>query len=215
MIEAAYIAHTSECTGWDLDSILEGTIFKKSARTWRFPKDEEIQMLDWDFRRLDTRGLIATWQRHLSLAQAIPLDVVMSPDLWAHNWDWAITSYWSLKNACERVVMPVHVPPQLTEVDEQPEIAWPMGVCTKDHVAVCEVQDQVTHLLGGSPHGQLETAGYFPNLRTIDGNQAFWCAIRFGKVWNKRWIKPNPQLPNEECFRESVRNITEAWEVAE
>lgn len=209
MIEAAFIAHTSYCIGWDLDEILDGTLFKKSARTWRFPS-EEVQMLDWDFRRLEDRGFVATWQRHRNLAEACQyLEVVMSPDLWSDNWNWAIGAYWSLKNCCERVVMPVHIPPQKSD---GLEIAWPMGVWTEDHVAIWDVQDEVTHLLGGSPHAQLRLADYFPNLRTVDGNQAFWCAAKFGKYWKKSWTKPDPPLSTEECFRESVRNITEAWE---
>ena len=168
-------------------------------------------MLDWDFRRLEERGFPYTWHQHLWLAKNNSLEVIMSPDLWHGEWLQAYQAYHELKKHCPRVVMPVHVcPPEHKDI----EIAWPMGVWTKDYVAVWEVQDQVTHLLGGSPHAQLETAGYFPNLRTVDGNQAFWCAVHFGKYWKGRWVKPEPALPNEECFRRSVENITEAWEVA-
>ena len=213
MIEAAFIAHTSECSGWDLDDILKDTIFKKSARTWRFPKDEAVHMLDWDFRRLEARGFAHTWKQHLQIVKENNLEVVMSPDLFHNEWMQAYQAYFELQKHCSRVVMPIHVcPPDLAEIIE---IAWPMGVWTNDYMAVWEVQEQVTHLLGGSPHGQLDMAGYFPNLRTIDGNQAFWCAVRFGKYWKNRWIKPDPPLSNEECFRESVRNITEAWEAAQ
>ena len=208
MIEAAFIAHTSYCTGWDLDDILKGTIFKKSARTWRVPP-EPVQMLDWDFRRLEKRGFAHTWMRHLDLAKVSNFEVIMSPDLWHGEWEQAYTSYLMLKKYCLRVVIPVHVPPpEEVELD----IAWPMGVWTEDHVAIWDVSEQVTHLLGGSPHSQLELAAYFPNLRTVDGNQAFWCAVRFGKYWDGRWIKPDPPLSNADCFAESIRNITAHWE---
>jgi hypothetical protein len=207
MIETAYIAHTSYCTGWDLDDILKGTIFKKSARTWRIPP-EPVQMLDWDFRRLEGRGFEHTWNRHLHLAKTNDFEVIMSPDLWHGEWSQAIRAYFELKIHCPRVVMPVHVPPPDAM---RVEIAWPMGVWTEDHVAVWDVPEYVTHLLGGSPHSQLEMADYFPNLKTVDGNQAFWCAVKFGKYWDGRWIKPNPPLSNEECFTESVKNITAAW----
>ena len=208
MIEAAYIAHTSYCTGWDLDDILKGTIFKKSARTWRVPP-EPVQMLDWDFRRLEQRGFVPTWNKHLQLAMSNDFDVIMSPDLWHGEWSQAYLAYCKLKKYCSRVVMPIHVPPSECS---QVEIAWPMGVWTEDHVAVWDVSEQVTHLLGGSPHSQLELEAYFPNLKTVDGNQAFWCAVRFGKYWDGRWIKPDSPLSNEECFAESIRNITASWE---
>ena len=206
MIDAAYIAHTSECTGWDLDSILQGTIFQKSARTWRVPK-EPVQMLDWDFRRLAKRGFTATWDRHLTLARTREFEVIMSPDLWHDNEKQAKECYDFLREYAPRVVMPIHEIPPEWDI----EIAWPMGVWTEDNIAVWEVADQVTHLLGGSPHAQLDMAGYFPNLKTVDGNQAFWCAVRFGKYWDGRWISPEKPMSNEECFRRSVDNITDAW----
>ena len=215
MIDSAYIAHTSECSGWNLDDILKGTIFKKSARTWRFPEQEQVQMLDWDFRRLEGRGFANTWKQHLFLAKTNDFGVIMSPDLFHGEWMRAYSAYFELKKHCKRVVMPVHVCLPDTEESEEIEIAWPMGVWTKDYVAVWEVQEQVTHLLGGSPHAQLKMAKYFPNLRTIDGNQAFWCAVKFGKYWDKRWIKPDKILSNEECFRLSIENITDAWRLSE
>lgn len=207
---SAYIAHTSECTGWDLDDILKDTMFKKSARTWRFPKIEKVHMLDWDFRRIEQRGFLETWVRHLDLTVKNNLDVVMSPDYFPND-DWTnIFDYYEiLRKHNERVVMPIHTTiPDGYDI----EIAWPMGVWTQDYAPIWEVQDAVTHLLGGSPHAQLRFSHYFPNLKSIDGNQAFWCASRFGKYWRKRWIKPEPPMTNEECFRESVRNITNAWE---
>ena len=212
MIEAAYIAHTSQCSGWNLDDILQDTIFKKSGRTWRFPEEESVLMLDWDFRRIPYSGFEKTWEKHLSLAQENSFDVIMSPDLFSLNeWNDRIRQYEKLEKCSDRVVMPVHVCPESLDI----EIAWPMGVWTRDYVAVWEVQDSVTHLLGGSPHSQLKMSKYFPNLKTIDGNQAFWCAVRFGKYWDGRWICPENRISNEECFKKSVENITESWRLSE
>ena len=212
MIDSAFIAHTSQCSGWNLDDILQDTIFKKSGRTWRFPKEESVSMLDWDFRRIAISGFDQTWEKHLSLAQENSFEVIMSPDLFSKtDWDDRIRQYEKLEKCSDRVVMPVHVCPESLDI----EVAWPMGVWTRDYVAVWEVQDSVTHLLGGSPHAQLQMAGYFPNLKTIDGNQIFWCAVRFGKYWDSRWISPEIQLSNEECFKRSVNNITEAWRLSE
>lgn len=206
--EAIYIAHTSYCTGWDLDSILDGTNWKKACRTWRVPP-EPVQMLDWDFRRVSSLGFEKTWERHLELVRERDFEVVMSPDLFSlAEFDARLRQYETLEKFCDRVVMPVHVAPPVDGL----ELAWPVGVWTRDYVAVWEVQDEVTHLLGGSPHAQLEFARYFPNLRTVDGNQVFWCAVRFGKYWDDgRWVKPERPLPNEEIFRISIRNVTAAW----
>ena len=208
MIDAIYTTHTCRNSGWDIDEIFEGTIFKLSAPTWRIPKDKPFQMLDWDFRQIEKRGLDQTWLRHSNIALKHDLEVVMTPDLWFNNWGWAYDRYCELKSICNRVVMPVHIPPQ----DYDIEVAWPMGVWTKDSVAVWDVSDKVTHLLGGSPHAQLEMSNYFPNLQSVDGNQIFFIAIRFGKYWKKgRWINSDPPVSREECFRRSVTNISDAW----
>lgn len=207
-IESAFIAHTSECSGWNLDELLKDSIFKKSARTWRFPTIESVQMLDWDFRKVESKGFTHTWKKHLQLVKSHSFDVVMSPDLWHGEFLQAYKAYLELRKYCKRVVMPVHVPPP---EGYDIEIAWPMGVWTVDTVAVWEVQEQTTHLLGGSPHAQLRMSKYFPNLKTVDGNQAFWCAVHYGKYWSGTWKKPKEQLSNQECFRKSVENITEAW----
>ena len=34
-IERVYLSHTQYCSGWDLDKIIEGTIFEKSITTHR------------------------------------------------------------------------------------------------------------------------------------------------------------------------------------
>jgi len=208
-----YIAHTSHCSGWNLDAILEATMFEKSGRTWRFPKDEHVSMLDWDFRRLKLAGFEETWKKHLTLARSNVFDVIMAPDLFSHcEYRDRVRQYEELQSCSRRVVLPVHVAPDENGL----ELAWPMGVWTRDYVSVWDVQDQVTHLLGGSPHAQLKMAEYFPNLKTIDGNQAFWCAVHFGRVWSGHWVTPKePRPTNEECLRQTLLNITEAWKVAE
>ena len=212
MVMKGYIAHTSACTGWDLDSILRPTIFEKSGRTWRFPQGEHVTMLDWDFRRISVKGFQRTWERHLALAQEHDFDVVMAPDLFSHcEYPERLKQYEVLRCCSRRVVLPIHIAPDQNGL----ELAWPMGVWTRDYASVWDVSDQVTHLLGGSPHGQLKMAGYFPNLKTIDGNQAFWCAVRFGRVWSGSWTTPEPRLTNEECLRQSLLNITAAWRRAE
>jgi len=165
-------------------------------------------MLDWDFRKIETRGLDHTWKKHLQIVKDHKPEVVMAPDLWRDNWKFALRKYRVLDRICDRVVMPVHVKPKRIDLN----LAWPMGVWTEDHVGVWEVSDQVTHLLGGSPHAQIEMSGYFPNLRSVDGNQIYVIALRFGKYWNRRWIKPDPQLTTEECFRRSIRNFSDHWE---
>lgn len=207
LIDSIYITHTAYLAGWDLEDIFKGTLFKKSATTSRIPKDGSFAMLDWDFRSVEGRGLIPTWKKHLQIVKSFKPETVMSPDLWIDNWKFAYSKYKALTRICDRVVMPVHVPPKRSGLD----LAWPMGVWTNDNVAVWEVADDVKHLLGGNPHAQLEMSNYFPNLRSIDGNQIYVVALRFGKYWRGRWIKPNPRWSTEECFRESVRNISDSW----
>lgn len=93
------------------------------------------------------------------------------------------------------------------------EVAFPMGNVWGMSAPRLSagVDRQITHLLGGSPHAQLAMAHRFPNLRSVDTNQVFWCAVNHGQVWDGRWVVPEPRLMNLECFKKSLSNITEAW----
>ena len=201
-IERIYITHTCYCSGWNLDGIFENTIFRKAIHTnqkW----EEGVEMLDWDFRR-------PNWSEHIRKAREYDFECVMAPDVHSEkDVDFAVKCADKLLKYCDRVVIPIHY---YDERLEGYELAYPNALkFNKDARAslghISEFAEQVTHILGGSPHLQLKLAKYFPNLKSLDGNLIFWCAVHYGKYWDGKWVKPNPPLTNEECFKLSVYKL--------
>jgi hypothetical protein len=215
-----YISHTTYCSGWDMDGIFRGTLFAKACRTGRWQKgqwgEDGIKMLDWDFTISDA-------DLHFAIAETQPgLEVVMAPDLFRHtDVDCLLDFAARLCEFVPRVVIPVHC------VDEAVlksgfELAYPLAAETSksgDFVVgfdgwLGHVAPHVTHILGGSPHRQMEMAGYFPNLKSVDGNSLFQAATRYGAFWNGKWVKTTGwkhRPHNEEAFRRSVRAVDAAW----
>ena len=206
-IERVYLSHTQYCSGWDLDKIIEDTIFEKSITTHRHtisPDEKPPKMLDWDFKNPD-------YITHLKLAKKYDLEVVMAPDIWNEKEVERILNYVEkLQKFCPRVVIPVHY---YDERLEDYELAYPMPAkfnpeSGKNLPPLWKWNDKVTHLLGGSPQKQFERMKYFPNVSTLDGNLIFWCAVQFGEYWEDgKWVKPEPRLTNKECFIRSVENL--------
>ena len=197
-----YITHTCYCSGWDLDGIFEGTLFRKAIRTnqrW----EEGVKMLDWDFRK-------PKWAEHIRKVKEYDFECVMAPDVHSEkDVDFVVECADKLSKYCDRVVIPIHY------YDERLrgyELAYPNALkfnktARANLEFISEFAEQVTHILGGSPHSQLKLAKYFPNLKSLDGNLIFWCAVHYGKYWDGKWVKPNPPLTNEECFKLSVYNL--------
>lgn len=74
------------------------------------------------------------------------------------------------------------------------------------------------HLLGGSPHRQMELAHYL-NVVSADGNYANLKATKFCEYWNaNRWYSIDAAIITEnapyEAFRRSCQNIMAAWQEA-
>ncbi len=73
------------------------------------------------------------------------------------------------------------------------------------------------HLLGGSPHRQIEMAHYL-SVVSADGNYINMKAAQFCEWWNgRRWI---PLLPKQddapyEAFRRSCVNVLASWRALE
>lgn len=200
-----YITHTAYCSGWELDNILNKTIFEKSINTHQTWGEEKMpKMLDWDFKNPD-------WEEHLRKTKEYDFEIVMAPDCWKRNVKESLKKTEILNNHSRRVVLPIHYYSE--DLMEEFELAYPNASgfnkeAGKDLPLVSSFGKYITHILGGSPHSHLDLSGYFPNLESVDGNQIFWVAVHFGKYWKDgSWIKPEPELTNEECFRKSVENV--------
>ena len=73
------------------------------------------------------------------------------------------------------------------------------------------------HLLGGSPHAQMNCARYM-NVVSIDGNYAQMMAVRYNEFWDSnRWHELCNYIGHVdhdapyEAFRHSCENIMRAW----
>ena len=73
------------------------------------------------------------------------------------------------------------------------------------------------HLLGGSPHKQMELAHYM-NVHSADGNYANLMATKYNKFWhNSKWhelAKHGGHVDHDApyvAFERSCKNIMEAW----
>lgn len=209
-----FISHTVGCTGWKMDEIYKNTNFKIACRTTRFSKKDigKVKMLDWEYLEWKKRPEKVK-QRHWQLTQENHFEVVMSMDVWRYNLTEAIEFYETLK--ADNVYIPVHYyHKELLAYDlAYPNANW----FSKNLFPPVEYRKNIKHILGGSPQSQVKLIrrNYFPNLKSIDGNQIFNLAIRAGKYWSHikpYWHKPKNKETNEEIFKRSVFNLNEIIE---
>lgn len=217
-IHSIYISHTSVCSGWDIDKIFSRTIYKKACSVSRFPKEENnIKMLDWDFRGVLKKGFEQIWENYFEIVKNYSFDVVFCPDSYVKSDPEKIVDYYyKLKEYVGRVVVPVHGWFKLYEIEEL-ELAYPNAENfnrVPKNYWIWDIMEQFTHILGGSPHKQFELKQMLPNVVSFDGNQMFNCAIYSGKYWkNGKWISPGKDkndcyiFTNEELFVKSLTNF--------
>jgi len=181
-----------------------------TTRAWSNRKiKEEIEFLDWDFR-LAKINLRLVMERHLQLTKEICPRLAVAPDIMHDDTEEKIKKKLEfadkLLKYAERVVIPIHKwHPRLKDY----ELAYPNSpnFSPPNSFFVWEVQDNVTHLLGGSPHRQFKMMQYFPRVVSVDGNSIFRMAVSFGKYWEppNKWVKSNCGLYN--IFRKSILNV--------
>jgi hypothetical protein len=90
----------------------------------------------------------------------------------------------------------------------------------KTNVDILEFSGWRIHLLGGSPHSQLDYYQQFKQIAEVysaDGNYFRKLAVRFCKYWVEpgKWIQDNHQTRNDahyECFSKSCENIKACWD---
>lgn len=205
-----YISHTAYCTGWNIDSMYEGTIFKKSARTSRF-KREGVRMLDWDYRKFKTNQ-DKIIRKHIEIINSNhDLEIVMLPDYFGKEQQLIESMVRDIENVDGvRFLIPVHkFDKWLLDWD----LALPNANWFAENPDVpLEYYDNIRHILGGSPHSHIQLVDEFEKVESLDGNQIFNCAIKFGKYWQNdfpRWVKHNGT--NKEAFEISIKNVNEVF----
>jgi len=104
------------------------------------------------------------------------------------------------------------------QIDQAPVILG-YSVPTKfgaSEVMLWEFGRRPVHLLGGSPHQQLELARYL-NVVSLDGNAIIKGATVYLSAWSPDgWYKPykkgtNPPNAYLDVFRRSARAVVEVW----
>lgn len=215
------LSHSTACSGLDMEwlkryNVLPGA---NTSKAWGSKKIRaEIEFLDWDFR-LASKNFYLVKKRHLQLVKEIRPRLVMAPDIMHNDTEEKIRKKLEfvdeLAKYAERVVVPIHKFHQLLK---DYELAYPNSpsFSPKNAFTVWEVQDYVTHLLGGSPHRQARMMKYFSNVISVDGNSVFRAAISFGKAWfpPNKWVKmPNAGFYN--IFKTSIENVLEFWGLKE
>lgn len=89
-------------------------------------------------------------------------------------------------------------------------------------VPLWEFGRRLVHVLGGSPHRQMELAGYL-NVVSVDGGMSQMQAFK-GRFWSPvkrrkgRWVQLSEDGDDRkdgaalECFRRTMANVRAAWE---
>lgn len=188
-------------------------MFAFSAPTWRVRKNrrDKIRMLDWDLMSIKrgSKTYDETWQKHLDLANNLDLELIMAPDIWPWtNQEETQEKIDQLRSLVERVVVPIHA--QNFEIDCG--IAWPTGQWGQKNILppIWEISDRVEHILGGGPKKQKFLAGYFPNLKSMDGNQIMHNAL-YHRVWTGQKWAHETDWSKEECFLASMKGLEILW----
>jgi len=190
-----------------------------TSKAWGSRKiRQEIEFLDWDFRKARNNFHLIK-KRHLELTKEIRPKLVMAPDIMCNDTEEKIKKKLEfvdeLAKYAERVVVPIH---KFHPLLKDYELAYPNSpsFSPTNNFALWEIQDYVTHILGGSPHRQARIAKYFPTLISVDGNSVFRVAINYGKYWEppNKWVKcPNCGLYN--IFKRSIENVLKFWGLVE
>ena len=211
------LSHSLLCRCFDMQWLKKYNVLAgaNTSLAWNNKKiREEIEFLDWDFKPASER-FNTVMIRHLQLVKEIRPRLVMAPDIMHDDTEEKIKKKLEfadkLLKYAERVVIPVH---QYHPMLKDYELAYPNSpsFSPSNSFFVWEVQDNVTHLLGGSPHRQFKMMQYFPRVISVDGNSVFRMAVSFGKYWEppNKWVRsPNCGLYN--IFKKSIINVLKFW----
>lgn len=182
-----------------------------------------IYFADQNWKRPDRSRYMAALARHRP-HMATVLDLERPAQL-TEVLDWA-------EDAARYVEQVLIIPKYSGAVDDLPcaiggaDVVLAYSVPTRfggTDVPIWEFYDWPVHLLGGSPHRQMELTHYL-NVVSVDGNMAnkmahcgrFWSAQKGPKGhWrNLREIDADLETDNNlEAFRRSCENIAAAWRI--
>ena len=215
--EVKYVAFTASFLWRLIDrdwATKHGILYgKNTTEAWLMRKKlPYLDFLDWDVWEA-TKNAEKTRDRHMWIVKEFRPSIVMGPDIFYDDNDRTIKKkleYVDKLMCCaSRVVVPVH---RWHKRLEDYEIAFPGGVYgPKNNFFIWELQDHVTHILGGTPKKQKYFKMFFPRCISVDGNSILRQAMKFGKILTEdgNWEQKDWGL--NEIFKKSVENLIKFW----
>lgn len=184
----------------------------ESSRS-RPPEQHTVDFVDWPFNREFTPD----FDDHLEVVREEEPMYAVAPDVEGHTIDEVLGYARQLDQHADNViVVPKEVHP--SEVPNWASVGVPLANYGSDAPWQYDAYAECSqlHLLGGTPHKQLEFAQRVPNVASIDGASVVKAAS-CGSVWaphhRRNWHETgDEQMDYYERVSTSLRNIVEAWE---
>lgn len=174
-----------------------------------------VHFVDIEYRRPHFERHLKAVSTHRPKYATVPdlsEEIVSSEDI-----SRAMAQYEQLAEFCEIPLIVPKLPGQIVLLP--PYVAIGYSIPTSyggAHYPLWELEDRHVHLLGGSPHQQMDlyqALTFIAHVMSADGNMAMKMATSFAKYWEHgQWIaSPQNQDAYLECWRISCGNIQRAW----
>ncbi len=187
---------------------------RSDRKDYGFP----ISFVDIEYRQPD-------WSAHLARVKVLRPWAAIVPDLSDQVVDQqdvarAVKQSEQLQRFCRFAFIVPKLPGQIALIPREFPLAY--SVPTSYGGALYpwwELEGRRVHLLGGSPHMQMQLYRYISNVAHVlsaDGNMAQKLAISHAKYWQGGRWRSHPQAGQQQdlypdCLRRSLRNIRLAW----
>jgi hypothetical protein len=179
----------------------------------------KVVFIDNHYRKLDFEKHLRVVAKHKPKYATVP--DLSEEDVSEQDVERAMRQYEQLANYCQIPLIIPKLPGQIAMLPQ--EVAIGYSIPTNYGGAqypLWELEGRRIHLLGGSPHEQMDIYQELSLVATVmsaDGNMANKMATQFAKYWrNSSWIvhpgrKENGKDLYFECWRWSCANILAAW----
>lgn len=134
----------------------------------------------------------------------------------------AIKQYEALQPYCEIPLIVPKLPGQMALLPDEMAVGYSVPTSYGGaQYPIWELMNRRVHLLGGSPHEQMNYYRYISAIAeviSVDGNMAQKMAIQFAKFWQKgKWVE-HPEHGRRkadiylDCWKRSCANIRQKWQ---
>lgn len=193
--------------------------YKLGIRSDRADYGFPISFVDIDYKRPDFSAHLEIVKKHAPKYATVPdlsEKVVDERDVFR-----AVVQAKTIADYCEIPLIIPKLPGQIELIPANIAIGYSVPTSYGGaQYPLWELAGRHVHLLGGSPHEQMDLYPYIMAIGTVlsvDGNMAQKVAIRFAKYWQRRqWIEHPKHGTGEkdlylDCWRRSCQNISQYW----